>query len=103
MIAQCSNSLSRGAVNEGMMNRKDYMSFLPFHLTAVERESKLKDWVSSWLKPYKPTFLTPEDWFYRAYDTVGEVNNPANLSDWMWQPCIQTGVVVWSPPLLLLM
>ena len=70
MIAQGSDGLSRGAINEGVMNGKDYMSFIPFHLTAFEREDNLKDWVSSWLEPCKPIFLTPEDWFYRAHDIV---------------------------------
>ena len=98
MIAQGSDGLSRGAINEGVMNGKDYMSFIPFHLTAFEREDNLKDWVSSWLEPCKPIFLTPEDWFYRAHDIVKNINEPSNLSDWMWRPNIQPGVLVWTPP-----
>ena len=38
MIARGGDGLSRGALNEGVMWGKDYLSFIPFYLSALERE-----------------------------------------------------------------
>lgn len=40
MIAQDRDGLSIGAINEGVMNGKYYMSFIPFQLTAIERKKQ---------------------------------------------------------------
>ena len=61
MIACGSDGLSRGATNEGIMNGEDFLSFLPLHLSAIDRSSDLKNWVLDWTKRSKVIFLSPED------------------------------------------
>ena len=65
MIAQGGDGLSRGALNEGVMRGDDYLSFIPFHLSAIESEPKLADWINTLTKGkhHKTTFLSPVDWY----------------------------------------
>ena len=49
MITQGADGLSRGALNEGVMNGEDLMTFLPFHLSALQRSIKLLEWMNSWI------------------------------------------------------
>jgi len=70
MIAQGGDGLSRGALNEGVMRGEDFLSFIPFHLSAFEREPKLMDWVQDLVNTSTTiaTFLTLDDWFERGHD-----------------------------------
>ena len=50
------DGLSRGDLTEGMMGRKDPLSFIPFHLGADERANGLAGtWVQSWWHTKKGT------------------------------------------------
>ena len=70
MIAQGGDGLSRGALNEGVMRGDDYLSFIPFHLSALEREPKLVNWINTLTKGkrHETTFLSPGDWYERGHD-----------------------------------
>ena len=93
MIAQGTDGLSRGQINEGVMGGDNMLNFIPLHLSAVEREPRLVDWVSSWLaEPL--TVLTPTDWFERGQDIVGGKIS----SDGFWRPEIRAGAYLWVPP-----
>ena len=96
MIAQGGDGLSRGALNEGVMRGDDFLSFIPFHLSAIEREQKLIKWVCDLTKGenYHTIFLTPDDWFERGHDIDGW----AIGLDAMWRPIIKSGTFVWTPP-----
>lgn len=96
MIAQGTDGLSRGNFNEGVMQGKSMLSFVPLAQSAVSRSPNLKNWTESWLSVLgRPVeWLTPEDWFVRAHGIKGEQRNV----DGMWMPRYQKGVFVWTPP-----
>ena len=93
MIRQGADGLSRGALNEEVMNGEDLMSFLPFHLSALDRSSTLEEWIKGWAGIDTLT-LQPEDWFLRGHDIVGGSRN----ADGFWLPTIKAGTFLWSPP-----
>ena len=72
-IAQGSDGLSRGELNEGVMNGIPFSVYLNFHKTAIERSPLLLDWINAFLcDSYGPaTLLTPSDWFVLGHDIVG--------------------------------
>ena len=96
MIAQGGDGLSRGALNEGVMQGEDCISFIPFHLSAIEREPKLIEWIQSWIenKDNKTIFLTPDDWYERGRDIVGWSMRQDNHEVLI----IKRGTFVWTPP-----
>ena len=51
MISQGTDGLSRGDLREGVMRGAGMLSFVPLHLSAVERSESLKSWVTSWMSP----------------------------------------------------
>ena len=62
MIKQGTDGLSRGDLLEGVLKGQDMLSYVPLHLSALDREESLKNWVASWttLKGYKTAeFLEP--------------------------------------------
>ena len=66
MIAQGTDGLSRGDMLEGVLKGRAMLSFVPLHLTAIERESSLRSWIGSWVnqKGFKaPEILQPNEWF----------------------------------------
>ena len=73
MIAQGGDWLSRVALNEGVMRGEDFLSFMPFHLLAIEREPKLMEWVRKLVdsSDTKANILTPDDWFEKGHDLFG--------------------------------
>lgn len=48
MIAQGTDGLSRWKIFEGVMNGQVMLTFVPLHLSAVERSPPLKEWIDSW-------------------------------------------------------
>jgi len=55
------------------MRGEDFLSFIPFHLSAIEREPKLKEWIRGLVDTHdvKATFLTPDDWFEKGHGIHG--------------------------------
>ena len=94
MIEQGSDGLSRGNLNVGVMAGKRMLSFVPIHLTALERCPELQPWISSFVGP-NAEFLTTEQWFTRGHD-LDELNWETN-SDGMKLPTIKKGIFVWTP------
>eukprot|EP00980_Cylindrotheca_fusiformis_P014518 scaffold3893_cov74-Cylindrotheca_fusiformis.AAC.1 len=100
MIAQGTDGLSRGGLNEGVMGGKPMKSFVPLHLSAFERTPQLKPWVETWAGK-SAVFLTPDDWYVRGHDIVGGDYIPADSATGtaaFWKPIVEPGVLVWSPP-----
>jgi hypothetical protein len=65
MIDQGADGGSRGDLNQGSMAGESVLDFVPLHLSALERSSKVEDWVRSWWnkKLGKLQTLSPEGWF----------------------------------------
>jgi hypothetical protein len=69
MISQGTDGLSRGSTSSGVMTGSSMVSFIPLHLSALDRQgSVLKDWILSWFSGSDdPLFLTPDDWFLKGH------------------------------------
>ena len=74
------------------------LSFVPLHLSVLERESTFKLWVLEWaqhLGRQNPVeFLQPEDWVERGHDIIGYRKN----LDGVTMPKYKSGIFVWTPP-----
>ena len=67
MIAQGTDSLSRGITTDGIMRGQKFTSFVPLHLSALDRQgNSLKEWVHSWF-PSSAKWLEPKDWYYQGH------------------------------------
>ena len=95
MIAQGSDGVSRGALNEGVMSGQDMLSFVPLAHSAIEQSPSLLKWLKSWLGP-QAELLSPMDWFNRGHDVIGW--RPPTPDDLLHRPDIQSGIYIWSPP-----
>jgi hypothetical protein len=72
MIAQGTDGVSRGQLDEGVMNGTDMMSIIPLHLNAMKRSRDVEAWIKTWLgkEAWIKTWLgkdaetlEPKDWF----------------------------------------
>ena len=65
MIAEGGDGGSRGDLTQGVMAGKPILDYIPLHLTALEREPKLEEWIRSWWDEERGplTTLRPEGWF----------------------------------------
>jgi hypothetical protein len=76
MIASGVDGLLRGNLTEGLLLQPEpstFSSFVPLHLSAIQRSPQLLSWLRSWI-PYRGiTPLTPTDWFVQGQglDTGG--------------------------------
>lgn len=75
MIQSGVDGVSRGDMNAGMMAGQPVYSFIPLHLSALERSDRLLDWITSW--------------------TTADVKN---LTASLW-PAVHTngGTYLWTP------
>ena len=98
MIAQGTDGTSRGDLGEGVMRGQTMLSFVPLHLTALERCSGLRELIIKTVIPNKDEeeiqFLNYEDWFLLGHDIVGGQKN----DDGIWIPRYQAGTYIWTPP-----
>jgi hypothetical protein len=93
MIAQGTDGLSRGLLNEGVMAGESFFSFVPFNLSAAQRSPSLVPWIRSWAGE-AVTHLEPEDWFERGHDIEGWKMGKDNFK----RPRIKRGCYLWTPP-----
>jgi hypothetical protein len=70
-------------------------SFIPIHLSALERSPKIEAWLRSWCGN-DAMILTPEDWFQEGHDISGwELREGESIH----QPVLSEGrTYVWVPP-----
>jgi hypothetical protein len=93
MIAEGTDGVSRGALNQGVSTGLDMISFIPLHLSAVEWSPHIIDWIKSWLG-MDTKLLTPEQWYSRGHSHDG-----GNYDEYgFWRVMIRLGKFVWSPP-----
>ena len=76
MIRQGADALSRGDLLTGVMGGEEMLSFLPLHLSALERSPLLRPWVESWWPDDTLEWLTHSDWF----------NLPKRGGNFVWCP-----------------
>jgi hypothetical protein len=78
MISQGTDGLSRGDTSIGVMSGTSMISYVPLHLSAIQRQGEvLKDWILTWFSGAdSPEFLSPIDWFHRGH----------HLSTCVWTP-----------------
>ena len=97
MISQGTDGLSRGDMLEGVLKGRDMLSFVPLHLSPIERDESLKEWIISWVaqKGYEaPEFLKPCEWFDKGHDIRGYREN----IDGRTIPSYLKGTYLWSLP-----
>jgi hypothetical protein len=95
MIAQGTDGVSRGFLGAGVMSGESMTSFIPIHLSALERSDTLKEWILGWVDNASALFLNPKDWFDVAHDIQGWNSG----WDGFLRPDLSKGnVIVWSPP-----
>ena len=94
MIAQGTDGVSRGFLGEGIMAGNSMLSFIPIHLSALDRCESLGPWIRSWTTP-DLICLDPPDWFDVGHDIDGWKSG----WDGMERPRLTEGrVYLWSPP-----
>ena len=96
MIAQGSDGLSRGDFSEGVMKGDDMKTFIPLHLSAIERSEGLKAWIESWTGDSVLEWLKPDEWTTRGHNLVEGVMEK-NI-DGIKVPTYKKGNFVWTPP-----
>jgi hypothetical protein len=98
MISQGTDGISRGDFNAGVMQGEEMLTFVPIHLSALEREVNLKQWIIETLTsgPGKNEiiFLSYAGWFERGHDVIGGSYN----GDKVWEPRFKAGTYIWTPP-----
>ncbi len=63
MIKSGVDGISRGDHSTGIMDGEDLVSFVPIHLSALERSPNLRPWLEDLLQGHNAKFLSPEGWF----------------------------------------
>jgi hypothetical protein len=95
MIAEGGDGVSRGLLNEGVMSGEDILSFIPLHLSAIERSPTLLPWLNSWINQHLKV-LTPCDWHELGHDVRGWTH--PGKDSLHARPVIRKGVFGWFPP-----
>jgi hypothetical protein len=95
MIAEGGDGVSRGLLNEGVMAGEEILSFIPLHLSALERSESLLSWITSWTTQ-KLEVLAPEDWYELGHGIRGWTQ--PNDDDLIARPMLRKGVFGWFPP-----
>jgi hypothetical protein len=93
MKAQGTDGASRGQLKEGVSTGQDMLSFIPFHLSSIQRSPAVETWIRSWLGA-DAEVLSPEGWFERGHDLLGGKYDAKGF----WRPNIKTGTFIWDPP-----
>ena len=94
MKAQGTDGFSRGSLKEGIATGLSMLSFIPLHLSAVERSPEIEDWVRAWFPGKEVELLKPEDWFERGHDLSGGSYDSRGF----WRPAEKSGIFIWAPP-----
>jgi hypothetical protein len=95
MIAQGTDGLSRGEFTSGVMSGAPMSSFVPLHLSAVERSTHLLPWLQSWTLLPDLVPLSPEQWYTLGHGIDGGSYN----KEYCWFPAVSSQTsFLWTPP-----
>jgi len=72
MIAQGTDGLSRGDLDSGVMRSADMLSFVPLHLSALERAPGLMPWLHTWTPGLLLWSISPLEWDAHVLPGAGE-------------------------------
>jgi hypothetical protein len=75
MIAQGTDGLSRGVLNECIMAGQPMTSFIPLHLNACNCSSDLLAWIHTWIPAQGLQPLTPDEWYLHSQGLDGFTHN----------------------------
>ena len=76
MQAQGTDGLSRGNLDSGVLQGTHMLSYVPLHVSALDREPRLQDWVQSWFGVTPFSWLQPFDWFHTGHHILHAVWTP---------------------------
>ncbi len=94
MISQGTDGLSRGDCSSGIMGGQHMITFVPLHLSGVDRSPTLLHWIQSWAPMPTVRPLLPFEWFTKGHGLEGGSYNP----DQMWIPAESCDKwYLWSP------
>jgi hypothetical protein len=94
MIAQGTDGLSRGNYASGVMSGAFMLSFVPLHLSALDRLPQLLLWIRSWCPDSNIVPLTPEEWFWEGHGLTFDTHDCSAP----WRPCpSDRSVYLWTP------
>ena len=95
MMAQGTDGLSRGVLNEGVMRGDPMLNFVDIAKSAVERSTAVLSYVRSWtFQSILP--LTPEQWFIEGHGIIGGRRDRHGV--WMPEHAKNGRVYLWTPP-----
>ena len=95
MISRGTDGLSRCNLTDGVMAGTPMISFLPLHLSALERQPSVLDWIHDWLNIPGLWPLSPADWFDKGHGVEGGHMDPRGL----WVPVkSRDNWYLWCPP-----
>jgi hypothetical protein len=92
MIAQGTDGVSRGNLKEGVAGGDEMLSFVPLHLSALERHLGCETWLSSWIGS-EMEVLSPTGWYLRGHDLEGGSWDKQGF----WRNNTRSGVFLWAP------
>jgi hypothetical protein len=95
MIAQGTDSLSRGEFTNGVMSGHSMLQFVPLHLSAMTRAPTLLPWIRSWTRSSTLSPLAAEEWFTLGHGLDGGSYDSEYC--WIPKPARQT-IFLWIPP-----
>ena len=98
MIAQGMDGLSRGILLEGVNKGEDMLSFIDLSRSAVERHTRVLDFVRSWLDPIvgESKHLKPEEWFQEGHGIIGGEKDANGM--WIPRHAGNGKAYIWTPP-----
>jgi hypothetical protein len=67
--------------------------FVPLHLTALERDPRVLEWVKTWIGDPDIKPLQPEDWFEVGHGITGSTLSESGV----WLPVRKTATHLWAP------
>jgi hypothetical protein len=95
IIVKGGNGVSRGLLNKGVMAREPIPSFIPLHLSALERAPDFLPWISSWSCKGLEV-LKPKDWCELGHDIRGWTH--PQQGELFARSVLRKGLFVWFPP-----
>lgn len=93
MVAQGTDAVSRGSLQQGVALGEVMTNFCPWAKNACEVSPTLLNWLKSWSGDDLET-LQPAAWFGRGQDHNGGYVDEAGY----WRPIIKKGTFLWAPP-----
>ena len=78
------------------MTGQKMLSFVPIHLTAIERSPQMLDWIRSWAGKSDLSPLKPRDWLWKGQG-LGR-KRWKNCDGFSFPIASKEGIYLWTPP-----